>query len=191
MRKVGRELGVEGMSLYHHVRSKDDLLDALATWAVEQIDMPSGDVHWRAALEHRARSARRVLRAHPWAVGMIDSRPAPGLALLRHHDAVLGWLFAAGFSAALAVHTFAAVDAYVYGCAITESGLPFEDVPGAESDFADRVAPDPEQYPNVARMLGELLGDRTYSFSSEFDAGLELLLDSVERRLDDELGVMA
>lgn len=183
MRSVGKELGVEGMSLYHHVTNKDDLLDALATWVFEQIDLPPADAEWRPAMEHRARSARLVLRAHPWAIGMLESRPTPSLALLRHHDRVLGWLFDAGFSAASATHAFSAVDAFVYGFALSESTLPFQTEEGTEADFADAVAPDPAEYPNLARSLSDLLGAGSYSYADEFDVGLTFILDSVERSL--------
>lgn len=182
MRTVGKELGVEGMSLYHHLKGKDELLDALAAWAFEQIELPAADAEWRTAMEQRAHSARLVLQAHPWAIGVLESRPDPSCQLLRHHDRVLGWLFNAGFSAALATHAFSAVDAFIYGFALSESTLPFEVGQGAEADFAEEVAPDPAAYPNLMRSLGELLSDGAYSYADEFDAGLALILDAVEQR---------
>ena len=86
----------------------------------------------------RTNSARTVLRQHPWALGMLESRPTPGPALLRHHDRVLGCLMTAGFPAALATHAFSTIDAFVYGFVLTESGLPFTPGKGA---FAAEVAP--------------------------------------------------
>lgn len=184
MRAVAAELGVEAMSLYHHVANKDALLDALAGWAFEQIHAPDVDAPWRPGMVRRARSAREVLVQHPWALGMIEARPRPGTPLLRHFDQVLGCLMNSGFSAALATHLFSAIDAYIYGFALTESTLPFTPAAGAEKDFADDVAPSPEEYPHLARMLGELLGgDQAYAFADEFDYGLDLLLDGFARRL--------
>ena len=49
MRRIADELGVEAMSLYHHLRGKDDLLDALADWAFAEITLPASDRPWRAA----------------------------------------------------------------------------------------------------------------------------------------------
>ncbi len=46
MRSVAAELGVEAMSLYHHVANKSALLDALADWAFEQISAPEVDAPW-------------------------------------------------------------------------------------------------------------------------------------------------
>ncbi len=92
MRSVARELDVEAMSLYHHVASKDALLDGLADWVFERIDMPSASSPWRSEMERRAHSARTVLAAHPWGLGLIESRRSPGPATLGHHDAVIGCL---------------------------------------------------------------------------------------------------
>src|SRR5688572_11550000 len=74
MRSVGREAGAEAMSLYHHLRGKEELLDALADWAFSRIRPPRPDQPWRAAMRSRAASARAVLFAHPWALGLLESR---------------------------------------------------------------------------------------------------------------------
>ncbi|MFA4841563.1 MAG: TetR/AcrR family transcriptional regulator C-terminal domain-containing protein, partial [Agrococcus sp.] len=134
------------------------------------------------ALTRRARSARSVLTAHPWALGMLV-RSNPGPALLRHHDRLIGVLTTEGFSAALAIHAFSAIDAYVYGFALTESSLPFEPGDGAEAAFAAKVGASAELYPHIARSRAALLGDGGYAFADEFDYGLELLLEGLERRV--------
>ena len=183
MRSVAAELGVEAMSLYHHVANKSALLYSLADWAFEQINAPDVDAPWRPAMASRARSARSVLVRHPWALGMIEARPRPGTPLLRHFDRVLGCLLNSGFSAALATHLFSALDAYIYGFALTESTLPFTPADGAEMSFAEDVAPNPEEYPHLVRALSELMSNGTYSFADEFDVGLELILDGFQQRL--------
>ena len=183
MRSVAKELGVEAMSLYHHVPSKDALLDELADWLFASIDLPEIGDPWREAMTARARSARSVLTAHPWALGMMESRPNPGPALLQHHDRLLGVLMTAGFSAALATHAFSVMDAYVYGFALTETSLPFEPGNGAEETFAAEVAPPGDLYPHLAHSLAELFGDGGYAFADEFDYGLELLMEGLERRI--------
>ncbi len=184
MRNVGTQLGVEAMSLYHHVANKDALLDALAEWLFDQIELPSVGSPWREAMISRAESARHIFREHPWAIGMIESRPTPGAALLRHHDRVLGCLLTQGFSAALATHAFSVIDAFVYGFALTESTLPFTLGEGAEADFASKVAPSAEEYPYLARSIAELFGDGEYKFGDEFRDGLELILDGLQFQLE-------
>jgi len=169
MRSVGRELGVEAMSLYHHVAHKEALLDGLADWVFARIGTPSLDHPWRAAMHARAHSAREVLAAHPWGLGLIESRRSPGPATLRHHDAVLGCLRSAGFSVAMAAHAFSVLDAYVFGFVLTEVNLPFA---------ADESA----EHPHLAEMIAEQVTGRAYSYGDEFDYGLGLILDGLEAR---------
>lgn len=183
MRNVAKELGVEAMSLYHHVADKESLLDGLADWIVEQIELPEVTDPWRAAMSARARSAHNVLSAHPWAITLIESRPAPGMPLLRHHDRIVGCLLESGFSAELATHAFSAIDAYVYGFTLSEAHLPFAPGDGAEEAFAREVAPSSEEFPHLARSLSELMETGTYSYAAEFDYGLDLILEGFERRL--------
>jgi len=78
MRSVAKVLGVEAMSLYYHLANKDALLDSLADWVFEQITLPDLKDHWRVEMMKRAHSARSVLSKHPWALGMLESRPTPG-----------------------------------------------------------------------------------------------------------------
>jgi len=183
MRKVGAELGVEAMSLYHHVPNKAALLDSLAEWVFAQFELPEIGAPWRDAMIGRAASVRAVLGRHPWALGMLESRPTPGPALLRHHDRVMGCLMTEGFSAALATHAFSTIDAFVYGFVLTEAGLPFEPGDGAEAAFAASVAPSADEYPYLARSLAELLEGDTFAFADEFSDGLNLILDGLEKRL--------
>jgi AcrR family transcriptional regulator len=181
MRSVGRELGVEAMSLYHHVASKDALLDGLADWVFTRIETPTPDGSWRAQMEARARSARAVLAAHPWGLGLVESRRSPGPATLRHHDAVLGCLRAAGFSVALAAHAFSVLDAYVYGFVLTEVNLPFQPGEPAE-DFVEELGEVMAAHPHLAEMVAEQVVGRDYAYGNEFDYGLALVLDGLEAR---------
>src|SRR6266699_7253525 len=110
MRKLGDKLGVEAMSLYNHVRNKEDLLDGMVDVVFNEIDLPPGGVAWRTAMRQRATSLRQTLIRHPWANGLMESRATPGPANLRHHDAVLGSLRGAGFSVVVASLTKSILD---------------------------------------------------------------------------------
>jgi AcrR family transcriptional regulator len=181
MRSVGRELGVEAMSLYHHVAGKEALLDALADWVLAQVQLPTSAQPWRAAMEERARSARQVLAAHPWGLGLIESRRSPGPATLRHHDTVLRCLRNAGFSVPLAASAFSVIDAYVYGFVLTEVNLPFEPGEGAE-DFVAGLGLIAADHPHLAEMIAEQVMGGDYSYGDQFEHGLELVLDGLEKR---------
>lgn len=177
MRTVAKELGVEAMSLYHHVKNKDALLDALAEWVVSQFYLPDASNNWREEMMKSAASRREVLSAHPWGLGMIESRRDAGLAVPRHHDAILGSFYTA-FDTRMAAHAFSVLDAYIYGFVLTEINLPFEPGVGAENEMAAEL--DLSELPNLERMARELMFTSEYSFSDEFEIGLGLILDGLE-----------
>ena len=130
----------------------------------------------------RAASARAVLVAHPWALGLLESRRHPGPALLHHHDAVLGCLRGAGFPVVLASHAFSVLDAYVYGFVLTELNLPMVGGEGAE-EFATGLGLAAEDYPHLVEMMAEQVLGGDYSYAAEFDYGLDLVLDGLQERL--------
>jgi AcrR family transcriptional regulator len=180
MRKLGEALGVEAMSLYNHVASKSDLLDGMIDIVFSEIDLPSGGGDWKAAMRRRAISARQVLRRHPWAIGLMESRTSPGPATLRHHDAVLGCLRRAGFSIDLTAHAYALLDSYVYGFALQEASLPFgsgEEAAQVAHQISAQFASG--QYPYLTEMATEHVLRPGYDFGDEFVIGLDLILDGL------------
>ncbi|QYJ02789.1 TetR/AcrR family transcriptional regulator [Nocardioides panacisoli] len=182
MRNVGKQLGVEAMSLYHHVSGKEALLDAVVDRIFAGIALPEPDEDWREAMWRRASSARDQLAAHPWALGLIESRRTPGEALLRHHDAVLGSLRRGGFSVAGAAHAFSVIDAYVYGFVLTEANLPFEAPEEVGEVAGDLMAQLPQDaFPHLAEMVVEHALLPGYDYREEFGHGLELVLDGLAR----------
>lgn len=184
MRKLGVELGVEAMSLYHHVANKADLLDGMIDGVFAEIDLPTDGTGWREAMRRRAISAREVLRRHPWAVGLMESRAAPGPANLRHHDTVLGTLRRAGFSIELAAHAYSVLDSYIYGFSIQAPSLPFDAVeetaPVVQAIMA-RFATG--EYPHLTEIATEHVLQPGYDYDDEFAFGLDLVLDGLERAL--------
>src|ERR1035441_3935981 len=125
MRGLAQELGVVPMALYKHVANKEELLDGMVDIVFSEIELPSGDLEWRSAMQRRAISTREALQRHSWAIGMMESRH-PGPANLRNHNAVMGCLRKAGFSFKIAVHAYSVQDAYIYGFALQEKDLAFE-----------------------------------------------------------------
>lgn len=182
MRRLAERLGVEAMSLYHHVANKDAILDAMVDSVFAEITVPDGD-DWRAALRRRTASARDVLKRHPWAVGLMDSRVGPGPHTLRHHDAVIGSLLAGGFTVAGAAHAFSVLDSYLYGFVLQEISLPFdpagEDLTELADGMFDQLPRD--QFPNLVTLMVEHALVPGYSYAQEFDIGLDLVLDGLER----------
>jgi AcrR family transcriptional regulator len=185
MRKLGEAVGVEAMSLYNHVPSKGDLLDGLIDLVFSEIELPSGADGWKTAMRQRAISARTVLSRHRWAIGLMESRTSPGPATLRHHDAVIGCLRQAGFPVSLAAHAYSALDSYIYGFALQEASLPF-DTSEQTSELAQAmVAQFPtDEYPHLAEFTFSHVLRPGYDYGREYEFGLDLILDGLERALD-------
>ncbi len=180
MRKLGEALGVEAMSLYNHVANKDDLIDGMIDIVFDEITLPgSGD--WIPAMRSRAISLRDVLSRHRWAVGLMESRPTPGPANLRHHDAVLGHLRAAGFPIEMAAHAYSLLDSYIYGFAQTQMNLPFETQEEIAALGEQMLHHFPvEIYPNLAEMIHHAMAPG-YDHGGEFVFGLDVVLEGIDR----------
>ncbi|MDB1086693.1 TetR/AcrR family transcriptional regulator [Streptomyces sp. ACA25] len=180
MRAIAKPLGVEAMSLYHHVAGREDILDGMVDAVFDEIDLPPSDTDWRNAMRHRAVSARAVLRRHPWAVALMDSRARPGPATLRHHDAVLGALRTGGFSVPMAAHAVSLIDSYLYGFVLQELSLPFRDSTELEgmADALMREMP-ADIYPHLTELVTEHALKPGYDYAEEFTFGLTLILDAL------------
>ena len=181
MRKLAEELEVAPMALYRHVANKDDLIDAMIDVIFGEIGLPSGGADWKTAMRQRAISLRDVLARHRWAIGLMESRRSPGPANLRHHDAVIGRLRAAGFDVAMAAHAYSLLDSYIYGFALTKMNLPFETAEQVADVAQSMLEPFPvNEYPNLVEFLSEHVMQPGYDYGDEFAYGLELILDGLE-----------
>ncbi len=182
MRNLAEALGVEAMSLYHHVANKEDLLDGMIDSVFSEIEIPPEDVDWKAGMSRRSNSVRAVLLRHPWAIGVMESRTSPGPSILRHHDAVIGCLRNGGFSVPMTAHAFALVDSYVYGFVLQEVNLPFNDGDNV-GEFVEEVVPQMSigDYPHLIELTVEHVMKPGYRFGDEFAFGLDLILDGLDR----------
>jgi AcrR family transcriptional regulator len=182
IRSLAQSLGVKPMSVYYYVSNKDEILDGIVDLVFSEIALPAPDGEWRTEMRHRAQSARRVLRAHPWAIGLMESRTSPGPATLRHHDAVIATLRGAGFSQGLTAHAYALLDSYTYGFALQEVGLPFD---GSDTvgDVAEPIMErfSTGEYPHLVEMATDYYLRPGYDFGEEFEWGLDLILDALTR----------
>ena len=185
MRRLGEELDVGPMALYRHVANKDDLIDGLVDLVFAEIGQPASGTNWRAAMRERSSSLRDALLRHRWAIGLMESRRNPGPANLRHHDAVIGSLLAAGFDMAMAAHAYSLLDAYIYGFALTKMSLPFESTSDIAEVAQTMLQPFPvNAYPNLAAFITEHAMKPGYDYADEFEYGLDVILDGLERALE-------
>jgi AcrR family transcriptional regulator len=182
MRQLAEMLQVAPMALYRHIAHKDDLIDAMIEVVFSEIGLPSGGADWKTAMRERALSLRDVLARHRWAIGLMESRRHPGPANLRHHDAVIGKLRAAGLDIAMAAHAYSVLDSYIYGFATTKMNLPFHTPAEVAAVAKDMLEPFPaNQYPNLVEFVTEHAMKPGYDHGDEFEYGLDLILDGLER----------
>lgn len=181
MRALAGCLGVEAMSLYHHVAGKEALLDAMLDVVFAEMHLPVIGGDWRAELRARSVSGRTVLLRHRWAVGMMDSPRNPGQESIRHHDAVLGCLAAGGFSLEAAGTAFALLDSHLYGFMAQEVSLPFTTVDELAEIGATLIGPEVQAaFPHFTRYAQERAIQPGYAFGNEFEPSLDLVLGALE-----------
>jgi AcrR family transcriptional regulator len=188
MRVLGQRLQVEAMSLYKHVRDKDDVKDGLIELVFDEVLRPQPGTPWREAMRGRARSLRQVILRHPWAATLIESRVTPGPSRLRHHESVLGALRDDGFSVGLAYSAFLTLDSYIYGYVMQEVSWPFEADERDDVVEALRPAFSIAEHPRMLEIMAWVQARATGPGAStgdgrdaDFAFGLELILDGLER----------
>ena len=180
IRKLAVALDVKPMTIYHHVPSKDDIIDGMVETVFAEIDVPPPDLDWKSAMRARCLSARAVLGRHPWAAPLMESRTQPGPANLGHHDAVLATLKRGGFSPQMMAHAYAILDSFIYGFAFEEAVLPT----GESGDFTEMAQEisatfDPEAYPHLVEFTVNHVMQPGYDFGDSFEFGLDLILDAL------------
>lgn len=187
IRRLAEALDVKPMAIYHHVANKEAIVDGMVDQVFAEIDLPPTDLDWRAAILVRSHSMRRVLARHPWASPLMETRTTPGRATLRHHDAVVGCFRTAGFSLGLTGHAYAVLDAFLYGFALQEASLPAtggEEMSELAGSIAEAMPAD--LFPHLTEFtIGHVL-QPGYDFGDEFEFGLGLVLDGLERAAADE-----
>ncbi|MBI5543043.1 MAG: TetR/AcrR family transcriptional regulator [Deltaproteobacteria bacterium] len=180
MRRLGKKLGVEAMSLYNHVANKDEVLAGIVDLIVGDIEVVESAASWKEAMRSRAISMREVFACHPWALGLLESRRSLGPAALRYCDSVLGVLRRAGFSTVMAVRAFSVLDSYAYGYSIQEKNLPSGSATKTTQATDQLLKQLPEnEYPFLVETAANVMRSG-FDFAKEFEMGLDLLLGALE-----------
>jgi AcrR family transcriptional regulator len=176
-RRLAAELGVSGPSLYHHVATKDDLIDAVIDTVLTAVDVSAfaelGPDHrdWRAALTLWARSYRTVLEAHPRIVPALAQSIGRRPTMLRIADAVFGGLVAAGWPRREATSIGALMRYFITGSALGSFA----------GGFPDDASVYQGEYPHLDQ--AHLLADMQSEINERaFEVGLAAILDGLEQR---------
>jgi AcrR family transcriptional regulator len=167
-RRLGKTLGVEGMALYKHFKSRDALLDAVAGLLLCELTIPPKGPSWVERVRSFARGYRALSRLHPRAYVLLATRRLTSERAL----AVVNDLFAAlveeGFAPAEAALLFRTVANFCHGTSLDELAI--------LSHLA--ANPRPRDLP-MAKVDGYL---HPAHFDAHFEAGLSLILDGFARR---------
>ena len=195
MRRLARELGVEAMSLYNHVANKGDLVDAMVDLVVSEIELPATSDTWDVAVRECAISAHEVLLRHPWSCSLVMSSTSTRIARnarVRYMEWLLGRLREAGFSAELTYHAYHALDSHILGFTLWELGHSgAANAVRGDKDFADFAASFVRElraadYPYLAEHAEQHVAAFGDEGTSEFEFGLDLILDGLERARAEE-----
>ena len=184
MRKLGQALGVEAMSLYNHVKNKDDILDGIVDMVVSKFELPQPGADWKAAIRRTAMTAHDVLVQHPWAASLMLSPARMSSARLRYMEGILGSLRQGGFSAEMTHHAYHALDSHISGFTLWQVHFQFDpkEADDIAANFLGRLGPD--TYPYLLEHAGEHMKESRPGDEGEFAFGLDLILDGLERLRD-------
>jgi AcrR family transcriptional regulator len=188
MRRLAAALGVEAMSIYHHIPNKGALVDAMGDRVFGLAEMPDDEGDWREAVRRYAESAHRHMMAHPWAapVVMAPSTPGPHPARTRYMDWLLGRLAGAGFPPELVYRGYHAIDAHILGFTSWHLGHSA----GLKTVLAGRelrelidefIASEGAAHPHLADHARLHLAQAPGDGHRDFAFGLGLLLEGLER----------
>ena len=186
MRRVGRELGVEAMSLYNHVADKDDVLVGIVELVMSEFDPPASHGDWREDAKNAAREWRRMLTRHPNVMTLMaeQRKPLTTPGSMRPMDSALGVLRSAGLDVRDASQAFHAFGGYIMGFVMMEQGMMLghgdadEEHLREHAEFAAMVAAGELPYLTEALpVLHECAADEQFEF------GLDLLVRGVESKL--------
>ncbi len=182
MRRLGRELGVEAMALYHYFPSKEALLDGIVETVVGEMKREDdGEGDWDERLRGALRSYRRLAHAHPHVFPLVGRRAVRRPEALQPVEMALDTLRRAGFGPERALRAFRTLSSYAFGYALSEiSGFALEPDPEDESRF-DVRAVDATRFPRMREVAPHVVA---CDHDAEFEAGMNFILAGLRVELE-------
>ena len=186
MRRLGQDLGVEAMSLYNHVANKDDLHQGIIELVLAEIESPRDGGGWKEELRRTAISSYQAFTRHRWACGLMMRGPSVSSVRIEWMEAVLRTLRTGGFSANLTHHAYHALESHITGFTLWVVSMPFEtheELVELAQDFLPTISA--ERHPFFVEHAEQHLLPPDPEEKSEFEFGLDLILDGLERLRDE------
>lgn len=185
MRAVASALNVEAMSLYNHVKNKDDLLSGMVDTVVKKFEKPCTELPWKQAMRQCVVSTHEELLKHPWAAMLLISRVNVEDGLMSYSNACFGCFVDAGFSYPMADHAWNAVSNHLYGFTLSEVSMPVSAKHYAQAAKQYLPMVPQSDYPHIYNMM-QLIIKGDHSGVNDFTFGLDLILDGLEAKLNSE-----
>ena len=197
MRRVAREIGAGTMTLYHYIRTKDELLDLMDDTIMGEVLIPEGQMPdtWKEALRTIARRSRDAFVRHPWALEALGgARGGPNG--MRHFEQSVGAVAQLDLDVRAKLEVIAIVDDYVFGFVFRSKGMSEAFDSTAHAEVIDELLPYFEaqirsgEYPHTEALFGDSDARETWQLvvdtmtaDSRFELGLACLLDGIEASL--------
>jgi AcrR family transcriptional regulator len=183
MRRIGRELGVEAMSLYNHVEDKHDILEGICERVMAEFEFPEPAPEWAETARRAARSWRRLLKKHPDVMRLFAEQRGPVRSVdsMRPMEFALRLFREVGLSDRDTAQAFHAFGGYIQGFVIMEMGsISGGTTPGQLERHKEITAELPEEFAALRAVdpyFAECLPDEQFEF------GLDLLIRGVLERV--------
>jgi TetR/AcrR family transcriptional regulator, tetracycline repressor protein len=177
MRRLGRELGVEAMSLYGYVDSKEDLIEGVVEQVFRQMPLiVPGPGRWQDRLRRHARAYRSVLLDHPNAVRLVARRPLATEGIAAFVDSALAELQAVGLDLEMADRVLGVIASFTLGHVSEQVG---DEVRAGVAPAPGSDTIDASRFPLLAA-VGEM---KPTDYEREFDLGIDFIVVGLERLL--------
>jgi AcrR family transcriptional regulator len=184
MRKLATELGVEAMSLYHHVANKAEVVGGIVDRVVGEFELPSDQRDWEQTVRICAVSAHEALLRHPWACNPVltpSGSVTTHTARMRYMEWLLRQLRDAGFSADLTYKGYHALDSHIFGFTLWQVGheVATQDMPDLADNVLDALPAD--AFPYLIEHIHQHLEAPSGDGARAFEFGLDLILEGLKR----------
>jgi AcrR family transcriptional regulator len=182
MRRIAKELGVEAMSLYHHVEDKEDLLDGICERVMSEFRFIEPTDDWAEDGRRGAREWRRLLRSHPNVMRLFAEQRGPirSIESLRPMEYALALLRRSGIPDRDVAQAFHAFGGYIQGFVMMElgsiAGGSDETQLKANAELAQAL---PEDFPTLEAVLPYFV---ECPADEQFEFGLDLLIRGLEAK---------
>ena len=182
MRRLGRELGVEAMSLYNHVAGKEDLEHGIVELVLAEIENPRPGAEWKEEIRRTAVSSHDVFVRHRWSCSLLTHGSGVSQVRMQWMEAVLRTFREAGFSPNLTHHAYHAIDSHITGFTLWQVGMPFrtrDELVALADGFLRKIPAD--EFPYIVEHAEQHIAPPDPAEKPEFEFGLDLILDGLER----------